>query len=752
MASGNLANVPTEPPTINDGMSTAFTTPGAPVVTTDSRAMSSSTKSFFSLIFSIIALLLSPLIGKQTTNVVAVIIVVIAFSVTYIQSQNPTDTLERCQPGYDIVIAVPPEIRKLCDLDACLCNSPWKGENCDIPVEEMTTMNGGGMPTEPPAPVAPPCNAGELGCACVADKCKDMHGDCVRGVCACIRADSENCDFAKCVEGDDGCLCTPEGTCQGAKDAVACLELDLSGNTACLSLGEPSMTDTGNLCLRQRTCRDCTSAPGCTWCGDVDDANDGICADKTCTEFGIPALSLSCGTPPCCPVESTTPKPPTFSCSPPQYRKDNACVPCPDGKYPSVTQLTCIACPSGYYRAGAMTKCERCPKGKYATLAKDGCNLCSSGREQSSLGTTCVDCPAGSVRVGTSSSGCSSCSSSRVPNKRQDKCLATDTGIAYYSAKKSNVNADEDFFSLGRLVSNSFCIPGGFAIRGGDLDESGQTLVPLAAAVGVTGTNTTWYGMTRMSAHKVAPNLYLNAMCFDSHLVRTTDTFAFAYRVQSFFRAHEFTTGFNWRTDSKSAYAPAKYTLYKVDSWHKNITFSWSYGPCFLAGFAAVTGDFEEGGERATTLAVEENGSKKQLTVDLGMLEGERTETFYAATICFKSQFADLLTVFRRFKTGCGSDARLPGVSPSTHTCTAHGFHITSDLYEDNDYNTKQPLLQVHTYKTSTSWYATVDVRRGTAKCTAWVNVACFKTDRLEWEDVSYKINDAPSNWLPKGV
>ena len=52
----------------------------------------------------------------------------------------------------------------------------------------------------------------QLGCACVADKCKDMHGDCVRGVCACISADSENCDFAKCVEGDDGCLCTPEGT------------------------------------------------------------------------------------------------------------------------------------------------------------------------------------------------------------------------------------------------------------------------------------------------------------------------------------------------------------------------------------------------------------------------------------------------------------------------------------------------------------------------------------------------------------
>ena len=163
--------------------------------------------------------------------------------------------------------------------------------------------------------------------------------------------------------------------------------------------------------------------------------------------------------------------------------------------------MTCLACPTGYYRAGAMTKCERCSKGastfrlinrvncmcvcvcvlltytgKYATLAKDGCNLCSSGREQSSLGTTCVDCPAGSVRVGTSSSGCSSCSSSRVPNKRQDKCLATDTGISYYSAKKSNVNAEEDFFSLGRLVSNSFCIPGGFAIRGGDLDESGQTV------------------------------------------------------------------------------------------------------------------------------------------------------------------------------------------------------------------------------------------------------------------------------------
>jgi hypothetical protein len=47
-------------------------------------------------------------------------------------------------------------------------------------------------------------------------------------------------------------------SCSGAEDAVQCLELDLSGNTACLSLGEPTKNDNGkDQCVPFRDCRTC---------------------------------------------------------------------------------------------------------------------------------------------------------------------------------------------------------------------------------------------------------------------------------------------------------------------------------------------------------------------------------------------------------------------------------------------------------------------------------------------------------------
>jgi hypothetical protein len=92
--------------------------------------------------------------------------------------------------------------------------------------------------------------------------------------------------------------------------------LDLSGSSsACLSLGPPTAIDDNANCTPLRQCRDCAGMhrfvknvvfhrflhhlqidkSGCVWCGDVDDAHDGVCVDGlSCENVGITAFSKAC--------------------------------------------------------------------------------------------------------------------------------------------------------------------------------------------------------------------------------------------------------------------------------------------------------------------------------------------------------------------------------------------------------------------------------------------------------------------------
>jgi hypothetical protein len=84
-----------------------------------------------------------------------VVTLALAFGAALIASQSLDDAFERCEAGYDLAIAVPPSMfvanvllsllqsllivivyysRRLCDLDACLCNAPWTGLNLNIGV------------------------------------------------------------------------------------------------------------------------------------------------------------------------------------------------------------------------------------------------------------------------------------------------------------------------------------------------------------------------------------------------------------------------------------------------------------------------------------------------------------------------------------------------------------------------------------------------------------------------------------------
>ena len=98
----------------------------------------------------------------------------------------------------------------------------------------------------------------------------------------------------------------------------------------------------------------------------------------------------------------------------------------------------------------------------------------------------------------------------------------------------------------------------------------------------------------------------------------------------------------------------------------------------------------------------------------------------------------------RRIVAGSAIDSKY---TPSTHTCTVHGFGIDTDLQENGGSNTDDDLLHAFTYVSGSQWKVAVNLRHGTSGCVAWATVVCWKHSSFEYDDYYYTI-DKPSSWL----
>lgn len=93
-------------------------------------------------------------------SLLCIAVAILAVSNDNVSAQLPDLTAnDRCEPGVDLTIAVPPSVRRLCDDNSCLCNVGWSGADCSTPmmVTEVTTSNV----TLPPVNIVT-CNAGEV--------------------------------------------------------------------------------------------------------------------------------------------------------------------------------------------------------------------------------------------------------------------------------------------------------------------------------------------------------------------------------------------------------------------------------------------------------------------------------------------------------------------------------------------------------------------------------------------------------------
>ena len=64
--------------------------------------------------------------------------ILIALTAVGSYSQSNDDESDAvCTPAFDVALQVPPSVKRLCDRDACLCNAPWSGPNCEQRAETL---------------------------------------------------------------------------------------------------------------------------------------------------------------------------------------------------------------------------------------------------------------------------------------------------------------------------------------------------------------------------------------------------------------------------------------------------------------------------------------------------------------------------------------------------------------------------------------------------------------------------------------
>ena len=172
-------------------------------------------------------------------------------------------------------------------------------------------------------------------------------------------------------------------------------------------------------------------------------------------------------------------------------------------------------------------------------------------------------------------------------------------------------------------------------------------------------------------------------------------------------------------------------------------------GKCVLGSYLSSEAELVVDDVIPLTLAVLDKGNQHEFEYSLPL---DRQVDQHVGVVCLSGAIASMVDKLERVLVPCGrGGVALPEqFSTTSHTCTAHGFSVTTDIYE---YEPKEgdmaTLLHAFTFRVAERWYAAVGLRHEVGvECNAWVQVLCWRHGTFEVGGRIYSVDRASGEWL----